>query len=180
MTSIGTPQENKKEVLVNKQGEAYQASYNELMNEDPHSVVKIDDYIVTTSFEKAEGMYMLQTDLSLRWVVPEEKDNQHIEVIVQDGKDKRFIPYLAVSLRLYQGKIVIVDQQVPFIWHPFVFHYGINGHIPEEGEYEPEVTIKMPLFHRHDEVRGKRYGKDVQIKLPRVHLTPGKKPHGPE
>lgn len=180
MTTIHSKKEHKKEDLVQQEGHAFQNSYDQLMHEDPHAIIEVDNYIITASFEPAEGMYMIQSDLSLKWITPEKQDNQHMEVIVQDKDDRRFIPYLDVSLVLYSKKEVVFHNQVPFIWHPFVFHYGINGSIPGEGEYIPEVFIKMPTFHRHDEVRGKRYTKDVQVKLGSVHLTPGKKPHGPE
>ena len=181
MTDIQSPKEKREEQLVKNQGDAYQASYDMLMEEDPHVGKEVNDYFVTASFEPAEGMYIPDIDKSLIWRPPSDEDNQHVEVIVRDRKDKRFIPQLLISMKLYdKNQKIVFNKEIPFIWHPFVYHYGTNGSIPDEGVYVPEVTIAMPLFHRHDEVRGERYTKDVMVKLDSVHLTPGKKPYGPE
>jgi hypothetical protein len=181
MPDIDSPDEKQQEQLVLKQGDAYRASYNMLMAEDPHTEAAVADYRVTASFEPAEGMYEPDVDGGLAWTTPKDGANQHLEVIVRDRRDGRFIPYLDVHLRLLdQEGTVVLDTAVPFIWHPFVLHYGVDGTIPGEGDYMPEVTIPAPRFPRHDEVRGKRYEQDVTIRLAPVHLEPGVKPRGPE
>lgn len=55
MAKIDSPKEKKQERLAQEQGRAYEASYEILMTEDPHAVVEVDDYRITTSFEPAEG-----------------------------------------------------------------------------------------------------------------------------
>ncbi|HEU4674093.1 MAG TPA: hypothetical protein VFS32_14470 [Candidatus Limnocylindrales bacterium] len=181
MTDVNSPEEQEQERLAVRQGDAYRASYEKLMAEDPHAETEIDDYVVTASFEPAEGMYGPDAGGQLAWMTPSEVENQHFEVIVRDRHDGRFVPCLEVHLRLFDA----ADRQVaatavPFIWHPFVYHYGIDGTIPGEGDYTAEVSIPAPRWHRHDEVRGKRYAKDVRVRLGPVHLKPGTKPHGPE
>jgi len=181
MPKIDSPEEREQERLAKKQGEAYQVSYEILMAEDPHAVVEVDDYRIMASFEPAEGMYGPRPDGSLAWETPGDDDNQHFEVIVRDRHDGRFLPGLDVHLRLFDADgQKVAETTVPFIWHPFVFHYGIDGRIPAEGDYTAEVVIPIPRFHRHDEVRGKRYTRDVTVRLGPVHLKPGTKPHGPE
>ncbi len=181
VTDIHSPDERRQERLVRAQGDAYRASYDELMAEDPHAEAEIDEYLITASFEPAEGMYGMGPDGSLGWETPRDEDNQHFEVIVRDRDDGRFLPGLDIHLRLLDasGKAV-AETSVPFIWHPFVLHYGIDGRIPGEGDYTAEVSIPAPRFHRHDEVRGRRYQRDVTVRLGPLHLKPGKKPHGPE
>ncbi|MHB8674472.1 MAG: hypothetical protein ACYDAK_12465 [Candidatus Limnocylindrales bacterium] len=181
MARIDSREEQEQERLAAKQGEAYEASYAILMSEDPHAMVEADDYRITASFEPAEGMYGPGPDGSLAWETPGEANNQHFEVIVRDRDDGRFLPGLDVRLRVFDAEErMVAETTVPFIWHPFVFHYGTNGRIPAEGDYTAEVVIAMPRFHRHDEVRGKRYPRDVTVRLGPVHLKPGTKPHGPE
>lgn len=185
MPNIHSPKEQEQEALVHDQGRAYGRSYEMLMAEDPHAEVEVDDYRVTASFEPAEGMYTTGPDTTLAWTTPREHDNQHFEVIVRDREDGRFIPELDIRLRLYAGsdhgsESPVVDIPVPFIWHPFVLHYGVDGRIPGEGDYTAEVSIPAPQFNRHDQVRGRRYEHDVTVRLGPVHLKPGKKPHGPE
>lgn len=181
MTDIHSPEEQEQEALARAQGEAYRASYEKLMAEDPHAESAVDEYLITASFEPAEGMYGPGPDGSLAWETPRDGDNQHFEVIVRDRDDGRFLPGLDVHLRLLDGSgTAVAETSVPFIWHPFVLHYGIDGRIPGEGDYTAEVSIPAPRFHRHDEVRGKRYQRGVTVRLGPVHLTPGTKPHGPE
>lgn len=181
MAKIDSPKEKKQERLAKKQGLAYDASYEILMSEDPHAVVEVDDYRITASFEPAEGMYGPGPAGSLAWETPGADHNQHFEVVVRDRNDGRFLPGLEIQLRLFDTENrKVAETTVPFIWHPFVFHYGINGRIPAEGDYTVEVVIPVPQFHRHDEVRGKRYGRDVSVRLGPLHLKPGRKPHGPE
>jgi hypothetical protein len=181
MTDIHSPTERRQEDLVRQQGDAYQASYDMLMAEDPHAETEIDDYRVTASFEPAEGMYGMATDGELAWQTPGPGSNQHFDVIVRDREDGRFLPGLDVHLRLSDGSgATVAETDVPFIWHPFVLHYGIDGRIPGEGDYTAEVSIAAPRFHRHDEIRGKRYRDPVTVRLGPVHLKPGTKPHGPE
>jgi hypothetical protein len=180
-TDINSPDERKQEQLAADQGKAYEASYDMLMAEDPHAETEVDDYRITASFEPAEGMYGMGPDGSLRWETPRDGNNQHFEVIVRDRHDGRFLPQLEIHLRVLDGgRKQAAEMTVPFIWHPFVFHYGIDGQIPSEGDYTAQVTIPAPRFHRHDEVRGRRYQRDVTVQLGPVHLKPGTKPHGPE
>ena len=180
MTDINSPQEKEQERLARNQGDAYRASYEMLMREDPHAEAAADDYIVTASFEPAEGMYVF-SDTGLEWHTPSEGENQHAEVIVRDADDRRFLPELSIRMKLSdQAGGVVADVPIPFIWHPFVLHYGVDIVIPGEGDYVAEVFIEAPRFRRHDEVRGRRYTRDVAVRLAPVHLTPGVKAHGPE
>jgi len=179
-TDTQSPAEQKQERLAHAQGDAYQASYDMLMSEDPHSEMTVGDYLVTASFEPAEGMYVPEGD-DLKWHTPDAGQNQHAEVIVRDAEDKRFLPELDVRMQLSdEHGDVVADVAVPFIWHPFVLHYGVDVTIPAEGRYVPRVFIKAPRFRRHDEVRGRRYVSDVDVRLAPVHLKPGVKAHGPE
>lgn len=181
MANIHSAKEQEQEALAHKQGEAYKASYDKLMAEDPHAETDAGDYKITASFEPAEGMYGPGPDGTLSWMTPQDGDNQHFEVIVRDREDGRFLPYLDVQLRLTDAHDkVVVDTAVPFIWHPFVLHYGIDGKIPGEGDYTAHVTIPSPRFHRHDQVRGRRYEHPVSVSLGPVHLKPGVKAYGPE
>ncbi len=181
MPDIRSADEQTQEARAHQQGDAYRASYDMLMEEDKHAETEVDQYRITASFEPAEGMYEMDGDGKLHWMVPEKGENQHFEVIAQDRDDGRFIPGLEVRLRLLatDGRPVAATA-VPFVWHPFVLHYGVNGTIPGEGDYLAEVTIKAPTFGRHDEVRGRRYERDVTVRLGPLHLKPGVKPHGPE
>jgi len=163
----------KQDELVRKQGDAFIASYNLYMEELIHVVKKTDDYIVTVAFGATEGMYEMQTDKSLEWVTPEGYGFVHMSVVIQDRDDKRFVPNLEVFVRLYDNdNKLITESEAPFLWNPYVFHYGMDLTIPEEGNYTAEVTIKRPDFNRQNKDHGNKYTNDVTIRLQSVKLTP--------
>lgn len=166
--------------LATDQGETYELALEKMKEEDVHASIEFEDYIISVCCEKAEGMYM-QHDNDLRWMIPHREDNQHVEIVVQDKDDKRFLPGLNIFCTLYNEKMEeIAILNIPFIWHPFLFHYGMNCKIPGKGSYTVKVTVLKPMFHRHDEVMGKRYQNDVTVVLGPLILEPGRKEYGPE
>ncbi len=169
----------KKLALANGQGDAYSAALDLMKQMDNHVETEVDDYLISIASEEAEGTYQLSGD-KLQWHVPEEQKNTHLEIVVRDKHDKRFIPGLQIHARILKDGNVVEEGDFPFFWHPFLHHYGYNFHIAESGEYEIEVSIPAPRFPRHDEIKGKRYAKDVTVKLGPIELEKGRKPHGPE
>lgn len=175
------PLSPQKDKLRKDQGATYQAALEFMKTEAAHASVEVDDYIITTACEEAEGMYHGRGENQLEWMIPDPDDNQHFEVIVQDKEDLRFLPGLEIHYKLFNGQNDLVwESDIPFIWHPFLLHYGINGKIPTEGDYTAEVTVGLPKFHRHDEFVGKRYPKTVTAKIGPVHLVPERSEHGGE
>lgn len=167
--------------LAGDQGRAYDAALKTLLAEDPHMQSRTDDFIITASFEPAEGLYTLRTDGTLAWEEPPPGANQHLEVVAQDRQDKRFVPGLDVSMKIFDVSHRFVgEKKLVYLWHPFVYHYGADATIPDEGDYNIEVAVAKARFPRHDELRGKRYQQNLTISMGRIHLTPGRKPSGPE
>jgi hypothetical protein len=129
----------------------------------------VGPYRVGYAIEEAEGMYHWQ-DGELVWQEPE-RENVHIEVSVRDAVDGRFIPNLNIHVRLIDSnKNDVGYHQQPFVWHPWLYHYGRNWHIPEEGDYRMEIHIKAPDFPRHDEKNGNRYDQDVDVTFSPVKI----------
>jgi uncharacterized protein involved in high-affinity Fe2+ transport len=91
---------------------------------------------------------------------------------VRDAADGRFIPNLTIHARLIDSENNIVGMHLqPFVWHPWVYHYGRNWVIEKEGAYTLEVEIKAPDFHRYDKKNGKRYPKDVSTSFSPVKIS---------
>jgi hypothetical protein len=65
---------------------------------------------------------------------------------------------------------------MPFLWHPYLYHYGTNAKVPGEGPYTVRVQIQAPTFMRHDPVNGKRYAEPVRVVFEDRRFTPGRKP----
>ena len=169
----------KKKKLAENQGKAYSDALDYMKSIDNHAEKEVDDYIISLASEEAEGTYQLEGD-KLKWNTPKEGYNTHLEIVVRDKKDKRFIPGLEIKGKVYdEDKNVIIDTDFPFLWHPFLLHYGAFFKIPKSGTYTVEVSIPAPKFHRHDEIKGKRYEKDVKVEI-EIEMETGREPHGPE
>lgn len=169
----------KKKQLAENQGKAYSDALDYMKNIDNHAEKEVDDYIISLASEEAEGTYQLQGE-ELEWNTPKEGYNTHLEIVVRDKKDKRFIPELKIKGKVYdEDRNLIVDTDFPLLWHPFLLHYGAFFKIPKDGKYTVELDIPAPRFHRHDELKGKRYEKDVKLSI-EIVMEKGREPHGPE
>ena len=157
------------------QGEAYQKAISAISKEDVHGKEKqVDYYLVNYEVEEAEGMYFLKNG-KLEWVEPENA-NCHIELIVRDAGDGRFIPGLSVTATVLDSKgKELGTHPLPFLWHPYIYHYGHDWHVPGEGEYSLRIHIDVPDFPRHDMTNGKRFDKPVDVEFTQVKIKTGRK-----
>lgn len=162
--------------MTKAEGDAYQKSLAYMVEDvaDTGGTAKAGDYIVGFAQERAEGMYMLQSEGQLEWdEVGEEKC--HLEISVSDAADGRFIPYLTVYATLTPERGEAVGPtEIPFVWHPGVYHYGKNVKVPADGHYTLHVRIEAPTFMRHDEVNGKRYAETVEVTFKDIEVRTGR------
>jgi hypothetical protein len=158
-----------------EQGQAYKKALEHMANEEAHGETKsAGNYQVSYAVEKAEGMYHPK-DGELVWQEPN-NENVHIEIAVQDGSDLRFIPGLKVHVTvLDQNDNEIGTHPQPFLWHPWLFHYGRNWELPGDGEYTIRVHIDPADFMRHDKENGKRYAEPVDVEFSNVKIKTGQK-----
>lgn len=161
--------------MAKKEGAAYHASLKYMAEEvaDSGGMTRAGDYIVAYAQERAEGMYSLKGEGELVWDEPTD-ENCHLEISVSDAGDQRFVPYLDITATLTpkDGKAV-GPFEVPFVWHPGLYHYGTNIKVPGDGIYRLDVKIKPPAFMRHDEVNGKRYAETVDVTFDAVEIKTG-------
>jgi uncharacterized protein involved in high-affinity Fe2+ transport len=159
--------------MARQQGRAMGKALNHMITNvaDDGQEKQVGPYLIGYAIEEAEGMYKPDENGELVWQEPEE-ENIHVEISVRDAADGRFIPHLTVHARLIDGRKNIVGMhQQPFVWHPWVYHYGRNWKIEQEGDYTLEVEIKAPDFPRHDEKNGNRYAKDVSAAFSPVKIS---------
>ena len=130
------------------------------------------EYIVGYAIEKAEGLYHLRHG-KLQWVEPG-KENIHIEIVVCDGADGRFIPGLNVWVTITGEDGQDIGSKIqPFLWHPYLYHYGLNWTVPGDGRYPLRVDIEPPNYPRHDRINGERYTQPVTVEFPSVKFETG-------
>jgi hypothetical protein len=161
--------------LARAQGEAFGMAVENMIVAEAHGAEQpAGDYRVGYAVEHAEGMYHLEGG-ELRWHDPQD-ENVHVEVVVRDGADGRFVPGLTVYATLLDaaGTEVGTHRQ-EFIWHPWLYHYGRNWRVPGDGEYTLRVRIEAAEFMRHDRTNGRRFAAPVEVEFTGVQIETGQK-----
>lgn len=83
-----------------------------------------------------------------------------------------FIPGLKVHVRVIDGDgQTRADATLPFLWHPWLYHYGSNFTLPMGSTVTVEIQIDAPEFPRHDEKNGKRFTEDLFVRFEDVELA---------
>ena len=155
-------------------GDVYRDTVEYFISEVAHTgdTKEVGDYLVGFAQEEAEGMYSLEGEGELTWNAPDE-ENCHVEVVVADGADGRFVPELDVTATLENDDEFEEEFDVPFLWHPSMYHYGKNVEVPGDGEYDLTIQVEAPTFRRHDEENGNRYAEDVEVTFEGVDIETG-------
>ncbi len=162
--------------LARSQGDAYGAAAETMVSHvaSDGGSTAAGDYVVSWAVEEAEGMYELAGS-DLVWQEPEQ-ENCHLEVVVRDAADGRFIPGLDVMATLIaQDGSKVGTHRQPFLWHPWLYHYGRNWAVPGDGRYRLQVTIEPPAFGRHDHANGRRFAEPVTVEFDGVRIVTGRK-----
>lgn len=127
------------------------------------------DYEVSYRIEPAKGLYEFSAG-KLEWKEPSE-ENLHLDILVHDANDGRFVPGLHIVATLLDSKGGrAASNHLPFVWHPEENHYGSNMKVPQSGEYLLQVHIYPATFMRADKERGKRYVTDVHLSFENVRI----------
>lgn len=163
--------------LARREGEAYAAELQYMVKEvaDTGDQKRAGDYVVAFAQEKAEGMYHPDGNGGLEWMEPGEGENCHLEVSVSDAGDGRFIPYLSIQASLTSSDGTRIGPfEVPFLWHPGLYHYGKNIALPGDGSYSINIRVAPPTFARHDRTNGRRYAQPVSVDFENVKIRTGR------
>jgi hypothetical protein len=158
-----------------QQGDAYGAALQAMAEEDGAAVAEAGNYRVALVNEQAEGMYAPDGEGGLVWREAPQEADAHIEVAVADLADGRFVPGLDVMVTVLDGERERFSQRAPFLWHPFLHHYGFNAKVPGGGPFTVAVCIDPPTWMRHDPRNGKRYAEPVDLLFEGVVFEPGRK-----
>ncbi|MDO8120462.1 iron transporter [Isoptericola sp. b490] len=166
--------------LARLQGDAYRAALDHMALEvaEAGGHTTAGDYLVAYAIEEAEGMYHLE-GADLVWHNPD-AGNAHVEVVVCDAADGRFVPGLDVTATLVgpDGHEHGPHRQ-ELVWHPMLYHYARNWDLPADGTYTLRVHVEPPAFMRHDEVNGRRFAQPVDVEFPGIEIERGQEPVEP-
>lgn len=161
--------------IAKAEGVAYGAALEYLtkVEASDSGETRAGDYTVAYSIENAEGMYHME-DGRLVWHDPAE-ENCHLEIAVRNAADGRFVPCLKIQATVSEPSgEVIGSHEMPFLWHPWIYHYGRNWVIPHDGAYTLRVHIDAPTFPRHDLRNGDRFAEAVDVEFA-VTIKTGRK-----
>jgi Fe2+ transport protein len=158
-----------------RQGTALGAAVHEMTDREAHGRrLRAGEYTVVVAVEDAEGLYLMEGG-HLKWTEPS-TENAHFEIAVLDAADGRFIPNLDVTATVVDSHgVEIGTYRQPFLWHPWLYHYGRNWTLPNDGEYTIRVHVDTPDFPRHDKVNGCRYTEPIDVEFSNVHISTGQK-----
>lgn len=163
--------------LAQEAGDAYHRMVEYFVNNvaTAGEMQRAGDYLVGVATEEAEPLWhLLGGRLELK--EPAAGMNAHLEVVVMDAADHRFVPELTVDVTVATPSgDEVGTYRLPFLWHPTMYHYGRSIHIEEGGEYDLTVSIAAPTFGRHDKTNGRRYAEPKSITFAGIRLEPGRK-----
>ncbi len=160
--------------LAAEAGEAYLEAADYMIEEVAQTGDRTTegDFVVGIAIEKAEGMYRLEQG-DLHWVPPSDGENAHLEVLVASAADGRFVPNLNVRAELHGDDGIVGPVEIPFVWHPGLYHYGVNLELPGTGTYDVDVHVDPATFPRHDETNGDRFGDGAEVRFEDVRIETG-------
>ena len=165
--------------LRRRQGDAVLETLEYVLRQKGGERKLVGDFLIAWYAEGAEGHWEPGQQLfgriragALNWTTPTE-ENQHIEVVVCDAEDGRFLPGLEVEVSLtdQEGREV-GSKKHQFFWSPLLHHYGANWQIPREGAYTLRVKVAPPSFPRHHRRLGNRYQLGAEVIFTNVQLRP--------
>lgn len=161
--------------LAREAGDAYRTAAEYMIAEvaEDGAMARAGEYLVAVAQEHAEGMYRMEAD-RLEWEEPAVEENCHLEVVVADADDGRFVPHLDVRATVEAGDGTHVGPEpIPFVWHPGLYHYGRNLAVPGDGSYTVTVDVEPASFPRHDRTNGDRYAEPVEVRFEELEFSTG-------
>ncbi len=163
--------------LAKEAGNAYRKMVEYFIENvaDSGTKKKSGDYLIGFAVEEAEPLCRLLGG-KVEVKEPPKAANAHLEVVVMDKDDGRFIPQLEVNVTVIDPEGEEIGTfHLPFLWHPTMYHYGRSITIPKKGKYSVRIHIEPPTFPRHDKVNGRRYGKPVTVEIKDIEMEKGRR-----
>ena len=129
------------------------------------SQIRSGDYEVAVVVQRARG-YWEARDGKLRY---RRADNNvgpiaHIDVSIRDATTGRFLPDLKVRATVLNSRNKEIDTYVlPFMWHPWMNHYGLDVAEPGPGRYAIRVRAEPPAFRRYGSTALRKFNQPINV-----------------
>lgn len=166
--------------LAKAQGAALARAYAEMSrgvaNQGTETIV--GEYRVAYAVEYAETFWRMSEGDLVYDARPEQsaETNAHVEVAVFDALTGRFLPGLSVHVSVVDAAgRPAGTEAVPFMWHPWLHHYGRNWRVPRAGDYRLRIHVDPPIWARADRELGRRFVEPIDVVFDAVHVFTGQK-----
>lgn len=139
---------------------------------------RVGDYLAVVAIERAEGYWIPQgNDIKYTIRVSQSAEtNAHVEVGVRDALTGRFLPGLNVRATvLDRSGHEIGTKSQPFMWHPWIHHYGENWRVPSTGRYNVRAHADVPPYRRYSRSMANLFLTPVDVEIPNLRFVTGQK-----
>ena len=153
--------------LASREGEILGRQLTHGMNagEERGMQVTSGDYRVAVTVRPARG-YWKSENQSLEYIEPDTNVGRvsHLDVAIRDVASGRLIPELSV-------RAVVMDSRgrelgtytMPFMWHPWSSHYGLDIALPEKDRYSIRIQADAPGFRRYGSSALKKFNRSLNV-----------------
>ncbi|HEY5085964.1 MAG TPA: hypothetical protein VII66_01270 [Gemmatimonadaceae bacterium] len=165
--------------LAHSEGAAVERSLAEMLHSGraTGSQVRSGDYTVAVAVRRARGYWEARNG-KLAYVTPDSNVGPiaHIDVLIRDEATRRFVPGLRVRAMILDSRRREIDTYLmPFMWGPWMNHYGLNVPVPRGGRYTIRVRADAPSFRRYGSTALKEFNHAINVELHNVWLVTAEK-----
>ena len=137
-----------------------------------------DGMIVTYAIEYAESFWRFSPSGTFRYSIENERTNAknaHLEVAPRDPRTGRFIPAATVVGTTSSPDGGSPAQELPFLWHSWLYHFGGNVRVPRPGLYRFDVTVTPTPVPHYGHATGNMWWTPVSVSFENAKIKTGGK-----
>ncbi len=161
--------------LASSEGEAVDRPMADLLRsaDASGSQARSGDYKVAVVVRSARGYWEARNG-KLNYASPTNSvgPTAHIDVSIRDATTGRFVPDLKVRVTVLDSRKKEIDTYAtPFMWHPWMNHYGLNMPVPGPGRYTIRVRAEAPAFRRYGSMALKKFNRPIDVEVHNVRFV---------
>lgn len=167
------------------EGAALGRALNEMANNVAVSgaTTRTHDYLAYVAFERSEGYWEphghTHDGLGLRYTIEADESaarNAHLEIGMRDTLTGRFLPGMRPRATVLDaGGRVVGTYAPPFMWHPWIHHFGMNLRVPRSGQYTVRVHADAPRYRRYGRLADGMFAAPLDVELRDLKIVTGQK-----
>ena len=161
--------------LARREGEVVDRPLSDMLHSTgvSGSEVSSGGYKVAVVIQRSRG-YWEARDRRLGYVDLDRSlgPSVHIDVSIRDVTTGRFVPGLRVRASILNSRKKEIDTYaMPFMWHPWMNHYGLNVPEPGPGRYTIRVRADGPAFRRYGSTALKKFNRPIDVEVRDVRFV---------